>query len=256
MPDTLPAKLNAKVALVTGGASGIGRAAALAFARQGANVVIADLDEDGGQRTVQMIAEHGGEAMFIAVDVARADQVEAMITATAAAYGRLDCAFNNAGRLSGHPTRLAEYPEDIWRQVLDVNLTGVLLCMKYELQQMLQQGGGAIVNNASISGLVGFGDAAGVASKHGVVGLTKAAALEYAKSGIRVNCVCPGVIRTPMMAPAMRDPERLERMQAAIPRGRVGEAEEVAESVVWLCSEAASFVTGHAIPIDGGYVAQ
>ena len=252
MPDTL----NNKVALVTGGASGIGRAAALAFAREGASVVIADLDEDGGQRAVQTIADQGGAAMFIPVDVACADQVEAMVAATAAAYGRLDCAFNNAGRLSGRPTRLAEYPEDVWRQVLDVNLTGVLLCVKYELQQMLQQGGGAIVNNASISGLVGFGDAAGIASKHGVVGLTKAAALEYAKSGIRVNCVCPGVIRTPMMAPAMRDPERLARMQAAIPRGRVGEAEEVAASVVWLCSEAASFVTGHAIPIDGGYVAQ
>ena len=248
--------LDGKVALVTGAASGIGRATALTFAREGAKLIIADMNENGGQQTVHLITENGGDATFVQVNVANATEVQAMISKVVDTYGRLDCAFNNAGILSGRRVLTAEYPEDVWQQVLAVNLTGVLLCMKYELQQMLQQGGGTIVNTASISGLVGFGDAAGIASKHGVVGLTKAAALEYAKSGIRVNCVCPGVIRTPMMTPAMSDPERLARMQAAVPIGRVGEPEEIAEAVVWLCSDAASFVTGHTMTVDGGYVAQ
>jgi NAD(P)-dependent dehydrogenase (short-subunit alcohol dehydrogenase family) len=252
----MPGTLNGKVALVTGAASGIGRATALTFAREGAKLVVADMNEDGGQQTVHMITENGGEATFVRVNVANATEVKAMISKALETYGRLDCAFNNAGILSGRRVLTADYPEDVWQQVLDVNLTGVLLCMKYELQQMLQQRGGTIVNNASISGLVGFGDAAGIARKHGVVGLTKAAALEYAKTGIRINCVCPGVIRTPLMTPAMSDPERLERMQAAVPIGRVGEPEEIAEAVVWLCSDSASFVTGHAMTVDGGYVAQ
>ena len=188
--------------------------------------------------------------------------MEALISKAVARYGRLDCAHNNAeisgrGIAGDHRALTAEYPDERWHQVLAVNLTGVWLCMKYELQQMLTQGGGAIVNTASAAGLVGLvGNAAYVASKHGVVGLTRTAALEYAPHGIRVNCVCPGYIHTPMTAPGKQDPDRMARMIAGEPVGRVGDPEEVAEAVVWLCSEAASFVTGHTMAVDGGYVAQ
>lgn len=258
----MPGTLDGKVALVTGGASGIGRATALTFAREGAKLVVADMNEEGGRQTVHMIAENGGNAIFTQVDVSHTTEVEAMISKTVETYGRLDCAHNNAGisgiGIAGTQRPLtAEYPEERWHQVIAINLTGVWLCMKYEIQQMLQQGGGAVVNTASIAGLVGLpGASAYVASKHGVVGLTKTTALEYAKSGIRVNCVCPGYIQTPMTLPGMSDPARLERMIAAAPIGRVGEPEEIAEAVVWLCSDAASFVTGHAMTVDGGYVAQ
>ena len=253
----MPGQLTGKVALVTGGASGIGRATALAFAREGAKLVIADTNAEGGQQTAHMIIENGGDATFVRVDVSKATEVEAMISKAVETYGRLDCAHNNAGILAGPQAPTAEYPEDVWHHVLAINLTGVWLCMKYELQQMLQQGGGAIVNTASTAGLVGSrGASAHIASKHGVVGLTKAAALEYAQQGIRVNCVCPSVIRTPMTAQGMSDPERLERILAVLPIGRVGEPEEIAEAVVWLCSDAASFVTGHAMTVDGGYTAQ
>jgi NAD(P)-dependent dehydrogenase (short-subunit alcohol dehydrogenase family) len=204
-----------------------------------------------------MITENGGDATFVRVDVSNATEVEAMISKTVETYGRLDCAHNNAAIFDTSRTLTAEYPEDRWQQVLAVNLTGVWLCMKYELRQMLQQGGGAIVNTASTAGLVGGrGASAHIASKHGVVGLTKAAALEYAPSGIRVNCVCPGAIRTPMTAQGMSDPERLKRLISVVPMGRVGEPEEIAEAVVWLCSDATSFVTGHTMTVDGGYVAQ
>jgi NAD(P)-dependent dehydrogenase (short-subunit alcohol dehydrogenase family) len=253
----MPGQLTGKVTLITGGASGIGRATALTFAREGAKLVIADMNEDGGQQTVHMITESGGEATFVRVDVSNATEVEAMISKAVETYGQLDCAHNNAAIFDTSHTLTAEYPEDRWHQVLAVNLTGVWLCMKYELRQMLQQGGGAIVNTASTAGLVGGrGASAHIASKHGVVGLTKAAALEYATSGIRVNCVCPSVIRTPMIAQGLSNPERLERIVAVLPIGRVGEPEEVAEAVVWLCSDAASFVTGHTMTVDGGYVAQ
>ena len=257
----MPGQLDGKVALVTGGASGIGRATALACAREGAKLVIADLHAEGGQQTVHLITEKGGDAIFVQVDVSSVAAVEAMIRTAVGTYGRLDCAHNNAG-ISGFGiagdayTLTAEYPEERWHQVIAVNLTGVWLCMKYELQQMLSQGSGALVNTASVAGLIGSrGLAAYVASKHGVVGLTKTAALEYAQQGIRVNCVCPGVIQTPMTERVLRDPARQAQITAR-PMGRVGTPEEVAEAVVWLCSDAASFVTGHTMTVDGGMVAQ
>jgi NAD(P)-dependent dehydrogenase (short-subunit alcohol dehydrogenase family) len=250
-------RVEGKVALVTGGASGIGRATALTFAREGAKLVVADMNEDGGHQTVHMITEKGGEAIFVQVDVTSASAVEAMILKTVETYGRIDCAHNNAGISGGLSARTAEYPEDAWHQVIAVNLTGVWLCMKYEIPQMLHHGGGTIVNTASAAGLVGGrGMSAYVASKHGVVGLTKTAALEYAQQGIRVNCVCPGVIHTPMTERGLSDPELRARIIATEPIGRVGTPEEVAEAVVWLCSDAASFVTGHTMTVDGGYVAQ
>ncbi|ETX02393.1 SDR family oxidoreductase [Candidatus Entotheonella palauensis] len=258
----MPGTLQDKVALITGGASGIGRATALTCAREGAKLVIADMNEDGGQQTVHMITENGGEAIFERVDVTQAAETEAMISKAVATYGRLDCAFNNAG-ISGAGiggdlrTLTADYPDERWHRIIAINLTGVWLCMKYELQQMVTQGGGAIVNTASVAGLVGLPYASAyVASKHGVVGLTKTAALEYAKQGIRVNCVCPGYIETPMTAAGMSDPGRMAHMIASEPIGRMGKPEEIAETVAWLCSDAASFVTGHTMTVDGGYAAQ
>ena len=249
-------RVEGKVALVTGGASGIGRATALTFAREGAKLVVADMNADGGQQTVHLITEKGGEAIFVRTDVAQAVEVQALISTAVETYGRLDCAHNNAGIAGGGRALTAEYAEDTWHQVIAVNLTGVWLCMRYEIPQMLSQGSGAIVNTASVAGLIGArGLAAYVASKHGVVGLTKTAALEYAQQGIRVNCVCPGVIHTPMTESALSDPA-LQAQITARPMGRVGTPEEVAEAVVWLCSEAASFVTGHTMTVDGGMVAQ
>jgi NAD(P)-dependent dehydrogenase (short-subunit alcohol dehydrogenase family) len=260
MGDTImPGTLDGKVALVTGGASGIGRASALAFAREGAKLVIADMNVDGGNQTVHMITENGGEATFVPVDVTSAAQIEAMISKTVETYGKLDSAFNNAGTEGTTMVSTIDYQEEDWNRVLSINLTGVWLCMKYEITQMLKQGGGAIVNTASVAGLVGSRGAgsAYAASKHGVVGLTKTAALEYAKQGIRVNCVCPGVIRTPMMERMLtRTPALEQQYMAAEPIGRLGRPEEIAESVVWLCSDAASFVTGHTMTVDGGMVAQ
>jgi NAD(P)-dependent dehydrogenase (short-subunit alcohol dehydrogenase family) len=251
-------RVEGKVALVTGGASGIGRATALTFAREGAKLIIADMNEEGGQQTVHMITEQGGEAIFVRTDVSQAIEVQALISKAVETYGRLDCVHNNAGIASGGQRAFtADYPEERWHQVIAVNLTGVWLCMKYEIAQMLHQGGGTIVNTASAAGLVGLPYASAyVASKHGVVGLTKTAALEYAQQGIRVNCVCPGYIQTPMTAQGMNDPEQMARIIAREPIGRVGQPEEVAEAVVWLCSDAASFVTGHTMTVDGGYVAQ
>jgi NAD(P)-dependent dehydrogenase (short-subunit alcohol dehydrogenase family) len=252
-------RLEGKVALVTGGASGIGRATALTFAREGAKLIVADLNADGGHQTVHMITENGGEATFIQVDVSNATAVEAMISKAVETYGRLDCAHNNAG-IAGHiRAPLHECPEDVWDQVLAINLKGVLLCMKYEIIQMLKQGSGAIVNTASIMGLVGSwsGTSAYNASKHGVVGLTKTASLEYARAGIRINAVCPGYIWTPLIEHALLSrPEMEAQIIARHPVGRMGKPEEIAEAVVWLCSDAASFVTGHTMTVDGGYVAQ
>ena len=250
-------RLNGKVTLVTGGSSGIGRATALTFAREGAKVVIADVGTAGGEETVQLIKAAGGEAIFVKTDVTQASQVQAMVQATIDTYGRLECAFNNAGVTTGtDPT--AECTESEWDRVLSINLKGVWLCMKAEIPHMLKQGRGAIVNTASVLGLVGImGQAAYVASKHGVNGLTKTAALEYAKAGIRVNSVCPGVIQTPMVENVIKAvPALAEPMQALQPVGRFGNPEEVAEAVVWLCSDAASFVTGHPMAVDGGCVAQ
>ena len=250
-------QLDGKVALITGAGSGIGRASALAFAREGAKVAVADIVVEGGEETVRMVKAAGGEAFFIKVDVANAADVEAMVNAVVDTYGRIDCAYNNAG-IEGRLASTDEYPEDMFDKVIDINLTGVWLCMKYELPQMLKQGGGAIVNTASGAGLIGVaGMSAYVASKHGVVGLTKTAALEYAKSGIRVNAVCPGLIQTPMVERITAEQPQLgEALVAAEPVGRTGKPEEIAESVVWLSSDAASFVTGHAMSVDGGFVAQ
>ena len=250
-------QLDEKAALITGGSSGIGRASALAFAREGATVVVADVDTAGGAETVRLVESAGGSALFVKTDVSRASEVEALVQASVAAYGRLDYAHNNAGIEGMVLTPTADWTEEAWHRIISINLKGVWLGMKYQIPQMLKQGGGAIVNTASIAGLVGSRSGRYGASKHGIVGLTKTAALEYAKSGIRVNAVCPGVIRTPMVQRSLdRMPELEERFVAVEPIGRIGRPEEVAEAAVWLCSAAASFVTGHAMTVDGGYVAQ
>lgn len=253
-------RLEGKVALVTGAGSGIGRASAVVFAREGAKVIVADVDVDNGEDTAHQIEEAGGNCAFVKADVSQPTEVEAMVNKAIGIYGQLDCAFNNAGieGTIGVPT--ADYIEEVWERVIAINLKGVWLCMKYEIPQMLKQGGGAIVNMASVAGLVGGTvGAAYYASKHGVVGLTKAAAIEYGQSAIRVNAVCPGVIRTRMGESLFKDnpdPEAEARIVGLHPIGRIGMPEEVAESVVWLCSDAASFVTGHAMPVDGGLVAR
>lgn len=247
--------LEGKTAIVTGGGSGIGRATALVLAREGARVLVGDVDSKGGEETCRLIKEQGGSAAFCSCDVTKAGDVEAMVAIAVKVYGRLDCAFNNAG--VGVMKTTVDCTEEEWDQVLNVNLKGVWLCMKYEIAQMLKQGGGAIVNTSSVGGLVGTaGVGAYVASKHGVIGLTKTAALEYVRNGIRVNAVCPGVILTPMVEPLFADPEKRKFFESVTPTGRFGKPEEVAEAVAWLCSDAASLVTGAALPVDGGVVAQ
>jgi NAD(P)-dependent dehydrogenase (short-subunit alcohol dehydrogenase family) len=249
--------LENKVALVTGGGSGIGRACALAFAREGAKVVVADVMERGGEETVQMIREAGGESIFVKTDVSKTADVEALVKSAVDTYGRLDCAINNAG-IEGIMAPTADYTEENWDRVININLKGVWLCMKYEIPEMQKQGSGAIVNMASVAGLVGFqGMPAYCASKGGIIQLTKVAALEYAKAGIRVNAVCPGVIRTPMVERVTGgNPEAEAQFTAMEPVGRMGTPGEIAESVVWLCSDAASFITGHPMVVDGGLTAQ
>jgi len=255
-------RVSGKVALITGGGSGIGRATAIVFGRDGAKVAIADYNRDGGEQTVKMIKDAGGEATFIEANVAVAKQVEAMVARTVETYGRLDCAFNNAGIEGemghGGPNNIADCSEENWARIMAINLTGVFLCMKYEIPQMLKHGGGSIVNTASAAGLIGLpGGTAYVASKHGVAGLTKSAALEYAKSGIRINAVCPGFIRTAMVERTIDGGAISEEaMIAAEPIGRIGRPEEIASVVLFLCSDDASFVTGIPMPVDGGYVAQ
>lgn len=246
-----------KVVLVTGASSGIGRATTLLFARSGASVVLADTNDDLGARTAAEADPSGRRAIFVKCDVSSPDQVAALFQAILDKFGRLDCAFNNAG-IEGVPADTAACSEGNWDRVMAVNLKGTWLCMKQEIEIMRRQGGGAIVNCASIAGLVGFAGApAYVASKHGMVGLTKTSALECAKAGIRVNAVCPGVIATPMIDRFTQgNAEAAAQMAAAEPIGRLGRPEEIADAVLWLCSDGASFVTGQAIAIDGGWVAQ
>lgn len=250
--------LAGKSALVTGGASGIGRATALIMAREGARVAVSDLTEESAAATVALINAAGGQAIAIGGDVAREADVQAMVARTVAAFGRLDCAFNNAGISPRHvgPTgqRTHEMSQKSFDDMLAVNLTGVFLCMKYELVQMLAQNGGSIVNTASIAGLIGLQNSSNyVAAKHGVVGLTKTAAMEYAQDNIRVNCVNPGYIKTPMTDPTMA--ERYDALMAKVPMNRLGVPEEIAEGVVWMLSDRASFMTGASHVIDGGYYA-
>jgi NAD(P)-dependent dehydrogenase (short-subunit alcohol dehydrogenase family) len=242
-----------KVAFVTGAANGIGRAAALAFARKGANVVVADISEQGNQDTARMIEEAGGRALAVRCDVTRAEDVKAALDKAVAAFGRLDFAFNNAGSEQAI-TATADLTEDEWDRIVRVNLRSVFLCMKYEIPLLLKHGGGAIVNTSSGAGVKGIaGQAAYCAAKHGVVGFTRAAALDYASSNIRINAVCPGIIDTPMMDRFTGGtPEGRERVIAQEPVGRMGKPEEIAAAVVWLCSDAAAFVVGHAMVIDGG----
>ena len=255
--------MRGKIALVTGGTSGIGKASAIAFAREGAIVVAAGLNVERGEETVRVIEEAGGEAVFVRADVSRVAEVEAMVKKTVATYGRLDYACNNAGVIEIPGVPIHEHDEEVWDRTIAINLTGVWLCMKSEIPQMLKQGGGAIVNISSVWGLVGAaGFSAYAASKNGVTGLTKTAALEYANSNIRVNVVNAGVIDTPMNQRARAamsggDPEvEAQILAQASPMGRIGRAEETAEAVVWLCSDAASFVTGHTLVVDGGNYAQ
>jgi NAD(P)-dependent dehydrogenase (short-subunit alcohol dehydrogenase family) len=253
----MPGLVQGKIVLVTGGGSGIGRATALKLAQEGATVMIADYIQDGGERTVKMIKDGGGTASFIQADVSLTRQVEAMVAKTVETYGRIDGAFNNAG-IEGRMATTVETSEENFDRTIAINLKGVWLCMKYEIPQMLRQGGGSIVNTASVAGLVGIERLPAYnASKHGVVGLTRTAALEYATKNIRVNCVCPGAIRTPMTeriidSGGMSEQEAI----AAEPVGRWGKPEEIAQGVVWLLSDSASFVTGHPMTIDGGWVAR
>ncbi|MGZ3183002.1 MAG: SDR family oxidoreductase [Telluria sp.] len=245
-----------KVVLVTGGATGIGRAAALAFGAAGATVVIGDSYVDGGHMTAALLVEQGSKALFVRTDVGQARDVEALIDKAVSTYGRLDCAFNNAG-IEEEQHGLADTDEAVFDRIMNVNVKGVWLCMQHEIRQMLRQGGGTIVNTASAAGLVGSPtQAVYAASKHAVVGLTRTAAAEYARSGIRINTVCPGVIQTPMLARALeREPERAGKLVRAHPMGRFGETAEVANAVLWLCSDQSTFVTGHQLAIDGGLTA-
>lgn len=244
-----------KVAFVTGAGSGIGRATALAFAREGANVVVADISEQGNRETVRMIEEEelGGRALGVKCDVSKVENVRNALDKTIETFGRLDIAFNNAG-IEYTIKPAAEITEEEWDRIIDIDLRGVFLCMKHEIPLMLKQGGGAIVNTSSGAGVKGFkGGAAYVAAKHGVVGLTKAAALDYAQSNIRINAVCPGIIDTSMMQRfSGGTPEGRQVVIAQEPVGRMGTPDEIAATVVWLCSDAASFVVGSAMVVDGG----
>lgn len=255
--ETMPndhAGFAGKVAFITGAANGIGRAAALAFARNGASVVVADVSQQGSQQTACLIEEAGGRALAVRCDVTRAEDVKAALDKTIETFGRLDFAFNNAGVEPKNLASTAEYDEEEWDRIIDVDLHGVFLCMKHEIPLILKQRGGAIVNTSSGAGVIGIkGSPAYTAAKHGVIGLTRAAALDYAAQNIRINAVCPGYIDTPMMGRYTGGtPEGRAKVIAEEPVGRMGTPEEIAASVVWLCSDDAAFVIGHAMVIDGG----
>ncbi len=244
------------VAIVTGGGSGIGRSTAELYAREGASVMVADIDADGGQQTVDMIESSGGKAAFVEANVSSPTDCEALVARAVERFGRLDYACNNAG-IPGEQTPTADYSIEGWQSLISINLSGVFYCMKYEILAMLESGGGSIVNMASILGHVGFaGSPAYVSSKHGVIGLTEKVALEYGAHGIRANAVGPGFIRTPMISILEQDPEVMQQIVAMHPIGRLGTPEEVAELVIWLSSDKASFVTGGYYPVDGGYLAR
>ncbi len=248
-------RLANKVSLITGGGSGIGRATCLLFAQEGARVSVADYDEPGGQETVQQIRASGGTAAFIRADVSQSADVQRMIAATKETYGRIDVLFNNAG-IEGPSAKLATYPEDAWDTVIAIDLTSVYLGMKYVIPHMLEQGGGVILSTASVAGLVGFpGSGAYAAAKAGVINLTRMVALEYASKNIRVNCICPGIIATPMAERVIgeRPQEQVVRME---PIGRLGKAEDIAQAALFLASDESSFATGAPFIIDGGYVAR
>lgn len=249
-------EFNGRVAIVTGASSGIGRTSALFYARDGARVVVSDVNKDGGQETVQLIQAAGGEAIFVKTDVGNPSDCEELVKKTVEKFGRLDLACNNAG-IGGESNLTADYSVNGWQKVIEVNLSGVFYCMKYEIAEMLKTGGGAIVNMASILGQVGFASApAYVAAKHGVVGLTRDAALEYAAKGIRINAIGPAFISTPLISALESNPEAYNNLVSLHPLGRLGKPEEVAELVVWLSSNRASYITGSYYPIDGGYLAR
>jgi NAD(P)-dependent dehydrogenase (short-subunit alcohol dehydrogenase family) len=249
------AELQGKVGIVTGGTSGIGRETAVLFAMAGATVVVAGRRESQGKETMDLVRAAGGDGLFLKTDVSRVGEVRALVQKTVEKFGRLDVAFNNAG-VEGAWIPIVEQSEEDWDRVIDINLKGVWLCLKYEIQQMLKQGGGAIVNMASVAGLIGAAGAGTYcASKHGVIALTKTAALENARKGIRVNVVCPAVIETPMGERIFGAPEIRKHMEGAHPIGRFGTPREVAEAVVWMCSDRASFMTGQSLVLDGGFLA-
>jgi NAD(P)-dependent dehydrogenase (short-subunit alcohol dehydrogenase family) len=249
-------RLQGKVCLVTGAASGIGRAAALAFAREGAILALADIAA-GGAETARMARSMGAHATFARCDVAEPAQVEALIALIIGQHGRLDCAFNNAG-IEGPLLPMIEVSEELWDRIIRVDLRGVWVCVKHEIRQMMRQGHGAIVNTSSTAGICGTpGYSPYTAAKHGVIGLTKSVALQYAKSGIRVNAICPGLTDTPMMDRILGgDPEMEKLFVAGTPAGRKARPEEIAAAAVWLCSDESSFVTGAIVPVDGGVFAQ
>lgn len=246
-----------KVALITGGASGLGRAAARLLAERGARVVVADVDDEGGAATVADCKAAGSDALYVRTDVTEDAQVAAAVAAAVDTWGRLDVAMNNAG-INGPTKLVADYTPEEWNRVLAVNLNGIFHGIRHEVPQMIKQGGGAIVNTSSGAGLVGFPMLpAYVASKHAVLGLTKAAALAYVRDGVRINAVCPGSTRTPLLEGFMAQSPEIERaMEQSAPIGRLARPEEIAEAMVWLCSDAASFVVGHAFSVDGGAVIQ
>jgi NAD(P)-dependent dehydrogenase (short-subunit alcohol dehydrogenase family) len=244
-----------KTVLVTGGGYGIGRAASLEFSSRGAGVVVADLDEERGNESVHLIKKTGRDAIFVKTDVSKEEDVRVLVEKAIEKFGRLDCAFNNAG-IHKVFVSTTDFMESDWNEMININLKSVWLCMKYEIPQMLKQGKGAIVNTSSAAGLIAApSNPAYPASKHGVIGLTKSAAVEYARKGIRVNAVCPGPTRTGMHDSLVAAaPDIIEMMHEKVPMGRIAEPEEVAFAAVWLCSDEASFITGHALPVDGGLV--